>query len=72
MNPYDYCIFNKLIKGLKLMTVFHVDDFKCSHYEESVVEDLLKQVSDQFGKEKSMPITRGQKHDYLGMTIDYE
>ena len=71
MNPYDSCTFNKMVVGSQLTIVFHVDDCKISHLKNQVVEDLLKQLSDRFGKETPLTVTRGKVHDYLGLTIDY-
>ena len=51
--------------------MFHVDDCKISHASKSVVDQLLKQQSDRFGKETPLTITHGDVHDYLGMTIDF-
>ena len=70
-NPYDACTFNKMVNGSQLTIVFHVDDCKISHLDKSVVDGLLRQLSDRFGKETPLAITRGDVHDYLGMTIDY-
>ena len=71
LNPYDACTFNKMTNGSQLTIVFHVDDCKISHLDKKVVDELLQQLSDRFGKETPLAITRGDVHDYLGMTIDY-
>ena len=71
MNPYDSCTFNKMVMGSQITIVFHVDDCKISHLKESVVEDLLEKLSNRFGREKPLSVTRGAIHDYLGLTIDY-
>ena len=70
MNPYDSCTFNKMVNGSQLTVVFHVDDLKCSHLDKTVVDGLLERISERFGKEAPLSITRGKVHDYLGMTID--
>ena len=70
-NPYDACTFNKMTEGSQLTIVFHVDDCKISHMKKSAVDHLLKQLSDRFGKETPLTVTRGDVHDYLGMTIDF-
>ena len=71
-NPYDPCVVNKKVNGTNLTVVWHVDDLKISHKDEKVVEDLLvwldKKYSDANGK---VTVTRGDKHVYLGMTLDY-
>ena len=71
MNPCDSCTFNKMIMGSQLTIVFHVDDCKISHLKESVIEGLLEKLSNRFGNETPLSVTRGAAHDYLGLTIDY-
>jgi hypothetical protein len=71
VNPYDTCVVNKQIKGSQCTILWHVDDLKISHVDPSVVTEVIKQLEDEFGKEASLTVTRGKKHDYLGMTIDY-
>ena len=51
--------------------MWHVHDCKISHKDEKVVTDILEKLEDKFGKEKSIAVTQGPIHDYLGMTIDF-
>ena len=44
---------------------------KISHFSVRVIEDILEKLSERFGKEDPLTITRGKVHDYLGMTFDY-
>ena len=70
-NKYDMCTMNKIVNDSQLTIVWHVDDCKISHIDSSVVDALIKQLEDRFGKETPVTVTRGLVHDYLGMTIDY-
>ncbi|EJK77391.1 hypothetical protein THAOC_00781 [Thalassiosira oceanica] len=51
------------------MTVrWHVDDLMISHKDPTVVTSLLDDLTNEFGE---LRITRGKKHDYLGMQFDF-
>jgi hypothetical protein len=71
INPYDWCIANKMIDGHQCTILWHVDDLKISHIDPKVNTDVIKLIDDEFGKEAPLTITRGKVHDYLGMTLDY-
>ena len=70
-NPYDPCVANKMVNGKQLTIVWHVDNLKISHVDPNVVTDVINKLSDRFGKEAPMNISRGKVHDYLGMTLDF-
>ena len=44
MNPYDWCVANKMVHGSQLTITWHVDDLEISHVDREVLEDLLKQL----------------------------
>ena len=44
------CTFNKMMNGEQIMVQFHVDDLKVSHKEESVLEDFLGNLRNEFGR----------------------
>ena len=71
VNPYDWCVANKMVCGSQLTITWHVDDLKISHVDREVLEDLLKQLDGAFGKDGPLTIHRGKKHDYLGMWLDF-
>ena len=71
-NPYDPCVANKKIKGKQLTIVFHVDDVKVSSVRKTSVEDFIQWIDWRYGqKDKPITVSRGKKHDYLAMTLDY-
>ena len=47
-NPYDACLFNKVVKGVQITVAFHVDDLLvtcvCEKLMDSL-EDHLKRIS---------------------------
>jgi Reverse transcriptase (RNA-dependent DNA polymerase) len=70
-NPYDSCVVNKMINGKQCTVCWYIDDVKASHIEESVVEDLISKMQEEYGKEAPLTISRGKVLEYLGMKIDY-
>jgi hypothetical protein len=71
INPYDWCVTNKIIDGKQCTVLWHVDYLKISHVSEEVNTSIIKIINVEFGKEAPITITRGKVHDYLGMTLDY-
>ena len=73
INPYDPCVANRIVKGKQHTTTWHVDDVKSSHVDKEINDEFLHWLkamyaSDGIGEVKA---TRGLKHDYLGMVLDY-
>ena len=71
VNPYDPCVANKIINGKQHTLSWHVDDLKSSHVDPKVNDDFHKWLQDEYGQIKEITATRGKKHVYLGMTLDY-
>ena len=70
-NPYDPCVANKMVNNKQCTIIWHVDDLKISHAEESVVKSVVSELTKRYGKVKSLTVNSGKVHDYLGMTLDY-
>ena len=71
INPYDWCVANKLIHGSQCTIVWHIDDLKISHIDSTAVDQVIGLLSEEFGQEGPLTVTRGKVHDYLGMTLDF-
>jgi hypothetical protein len=72
LNPYDNCVVNKMTKGAQQCTVlWHVDNLKLSHIAQWVLEELVTKLNGCYGEIAPLTVTRGTKHDYLGMMLDY-
>ena len=72
INPYDPCVANKTINGKQMTICWHVDDLFVGHADPNVVTDFLKWLANRYDTaDKKLNITRGHRHDYLGMTIDF-
>ena len=71
-NPYDPCVANKMVKGRQFTIRFHVDDLMSSHLNPGVNTNFLKFLNDKYGKHTEVKATRGNKHEYLGMTLVFK
>jgi hypothetical protein len=77
INPYDFCVANKMVDGEQCTIVWHVDDLKIFHVSAKAVTTILGMLDSRYGQEivgrKRAPVTftRGKTHDYLGMVLDY-
>jgi hypothetical protein len=75
-NPYDPCVWNKVISGKQIMICFHVDDCKISHVSTKVVDNTVAWLREHYesmfedGSGK-MKVRCEKVHEYLGMTIDF-
>jgi len=70
-NPYDPCVANKEVRGTQMTVVWHVDDMKISHILPDAVTSFMKFIEKKYGLIGKVKVTRGKKHEYLGMTLDY-
>ena len=71
INPYDWCVANKLVQGSQCTIVWHIDDLKISHIDSNTVDQVIGLLHDEFVQEGPLTVTRGKIHDYLGMTLDF-
>jgi hypothetical protein len=76
MNPYDPCVWNKVIRGEQITICFHVDDCKVSHKSARVINEAIKWLRRDYESifedgSGTMTVHQGRVHKYLGMTIDY-
>ena len=53
------------------MVAWHVDDLKVSHKMSTMVDQFIKDMEDEFGKETPINKSCGKVLDYLGMTLDF-
>ena len=68
LNRYDCCVANKIINGGQCTITWHVDDFKISHRETTVVKEIVKEIEEVYGK---MTVNHSNKHEYVGMNFEY-
>lgn len=56
------------IEGAQCTILWHVDDLKISHRDESVIKEILCWLEKTYGKIRT---TRGKQHTYVGMDLDF-
>ena len=56
VNPYDWCVMNKMINGHQCTVLWHVDDLKIFHVDPEVVTEVIGQLEKEFGVEA--PLTK--------------
>ncbi len=76
MNPYDPCVWNKIINGMQCTICFHVNNCKISHVSTAVLDNIIAWLHQEYenvftdGSGK-MKVARGKVHKYLGMMLDF-
>jgi hypothetical protein len=68
LNPYGTCAANKTINSKQCTIAWYVDNNKISHMDERAVTGVIEKMEERSGK---MTVTRGKKHVYLGMGIEF-
>jgi hypothetical protein len=68
VNPYDVCVFSKVIDGTTSTVLFHVDDLKIGSAKSEHTDMLLEVLRKEF---REIKVIRGHVHSYLGMLFDY-
>ena len=71
VNPYDPCVANKMIEGKQMTVTWHVDDLKISHESAKVVDEFIEWAREKYEDVTPIKPSRGKKHDYLAMMLDY-
>lgn len=73
INPYDPCMTNKVVNGKQMTIIWHVDDLLVSHGDFSEVDKIIEWLSTRYKTpNKPLKATRGAKHDYLGMMLEFK
>jgi hypothetical protein len=71
INPYDWCVANKMMNGKQCTLLWHVDDLKISHVDPNAVTEVIQLLEEEFGKEAPLTKMCGEVQHYLGMTLDF-
>ena len=73
MNPYEPCLWNKMVGKHQLSLLFHIDDIFMSHKENEIVTLFIRKLEAEYGKLEALKlkICRGLVHEYLGQTVDF-
>jgi hypothetical protein len=51
INPYDFCVANKIINGKQCTIAWHVDDLKISHVAAKAVTSVINLLDATYGQE---------------------
>ena len=57
-----------MIQSKQCTIVWYVDDFKISHARRTVVDNVISTIERHYDK---MVVTRGRKHTYVGIDIEF-
>ena len=68
LNLYDNCVANKDIEGKQCIIAWWVDNNFMSHIQPKVLTKVIEDIEAKFGK---MTVTRGDKHVFLGIKIQF-
>ena len=71
MNPYDPCVWNKMVLIKQLTLLFHVDDVLMNHESTRVITDHVKFLDQECGSNDPLTVTRGKVHECLGVTLNF-
>jgi hypothetical protein len=67
-NPHDICVFNKGIGSDQITVCIYVDDLMITCEDPMKIDLFLQQLKDHY---RELKVTRGDYHDYLGMSFDF-
>ena len=59
INPYDWCVVNKIINVKQCTILWHVNDLEISHEENLVIINIITKLNKYFGEEESLTVTKG-------------
>ena len=71
INPCDPCAANKMVNGKQLTLTWHADNVKVSHSMKRVAGDFVEWIKAKCGGIAPVQPSRGKRHNYLAMTLDY-
>lgn len=71
VNEYDLCVANRTVEGTQHTICWHVDNLESSHKKKKVNDRFLIWLNNMYGNVKEVTSTRGNRHDYLAMFINY-
>ena len=71
-SEYDPFVAYRQRVGSQHTIRFHVDDVASSDRNKKVNDKFLEWLNKKYGSIKAVKATRGDRHKYLGMTINFE
>ena len=57
LNPYNWCVVNKMVDSEQLAICWHVDDLKSSHIDPKVKDEFLQWIKNTSGQLSEVKMT---------------
>jgi hypothetical protein len=67
-NPYEECIFNKIVRGKQLTIALFVDDMMATCEDAQAIADDVTTLRARY---KEVALHEGVQHSYLGINFDF-
>ena len=67
-NPYDRCCYNKMVDGVQITVLLHVDDFFMTSKSQKALDEAKRMLMSAFDK---VTFHEGLVHNYLKMKFDF-
>lgn len=72
INPYDSCIWNKMIDSVQPALQLFIDDLHILYLNGNIINNLKCYLNEKFKtKFVKWSVCKGKVHNYLGINIDY-
>ena len=68
---YDTCVVNRISNNKQHTVMFHADDILSSHVDSQVNDEFVVWLQKTYREIKDVSTTRGKKHEFLGMELDF-
>jgi hypothetical protein len=68
MNPYDPCVWNKMVNGIQITIIFHIHDLMMSHKNPNITTSYIRKLEQEYARRDPLTVIRGNVHEYLRMT----
>ena len=72
MNPYDPCVWNKMVGGKQMSSMFHIDNLLMSHKLPHIVTLFIKKLELEYAKCDPLTVTWSLVQEYFGMNFDLQ
>ena len=69
INDYGPCVVNKMGGRTQMTVVWHIDDLKVYHRDETEIAKLVEYLKKIYGA--NITANKGEIQDYLGIDFDY-
>jgi hypothetical protein len=64
-------VWPKKINGKQCTVLWHIDDLKISHEDDTAVSEIIDAMNEHYGEVAPLVVSCRKVHDYLEMTLDF-